>query len=280
MPGAHESSVFSLDWHPLGHILASGSNDHTTRFWTRNRPGDAMNEHDAEIGEGGAATDTGSRANGGGNLGLMPSLPGLMGAGYSTRTSTTFRPQDEHRGLVRSSQRTDENFGGNTRSQYGQNQNTGRAGFGYPNNANQNGSNMGQMYRQQGGFVPNQERQQGGYQPPNQQHPHPQERMQRSHPVPSNSNERQQQFQPNNRAGFNPPQYDVTNGNRDFHQMEQIGDGNKTSFSANPAGNTHQPREERNAQFENPNRAHIVDSRNHALQPMERLGYGQGQMRR
>ena len=41
---AHESSVFSLDWHPLGHILASGSNDHTTRFWTRNRPGDAMND--------------------------------------------------------------------------------------------------------------------------------------------------------------------------------------------------------------------------------------------
>ncbi|KAJ3269555.1 hypothetical protein HDV01_001317 [Terramyces sp. JEL0728] len=41
---AHESSIFSLDWHPLGHLLASGSNDHTTKFWTRNRPGDLMND--------------------------------------------------------------------------------------------------------------------------------------------------------------------------------------------------------------------------------------------
>ncbi|KAI8904874.1 WD40-repeat-containing domain protein [Gorgonomyces haynaldii] len=44
MENAHESSVFSIDWHPLGHILATGSNDHTTRFWTRNRPGEAMND--------------------------------------------------------------------------------------------------------------------------------------------------------------------------------------------------------------------------------------------
>ncbi|KAJ3023992.1 WD repeat-containing protein 33 [Thoreauomyces humboldtii] len=44
MEGAHESSIFALDWHPMGHILVSGSNDHTTRFWTRNRPGDAMSD--------------------------------------------------------------------------------------------------------------------------------------------------------------------------------------------------------------------------------------------
>ncbi|CAO3664214.1 unnamed protein product [Rhizopus microsporus] len=37
---AHESNVWSLDWHPVGHILVSGSNDHTTRFWTRPRPGE------------------------------------------------------------------------------------------------------------------------------------------------------------------------------------------------------------------------------------------------
>ena len=36
---AHDSNVWSLAFHPLGHVLASGSNDHTTRFWSRNRPG-------------------------------------------------------------------------------------------------------------------------------------------------------------------------------------------------------------------------------------------------
>ncbi|KAF2191496.1 WD40 repeat-like protein [Zopfia rhizophila CBS 207.26] len=38
---AHDFTVWALDWHPLGHILASGSNDRVTRFWTRPRPGDS-----------------------------------------------------------------------------------------------------------------------------------------------------------------------------------------------------------------------------------------------
>jgi polyadenylation factor subunit 2 len=42
MIGAHENSVWDLAWHPVGHILASGSNDHTTKFWCRQRPGDPM----------------------------------------------------------------------------------------------------------------------------------------------------------------------------------------------------------------------------------------------
>lgn len=37
---AHDFAIWSLDWHPLGHILASGSNDRATRFWSRPRPGD------------------------------------------------------------------------------------------------------------------------------------------------------------------------------------------------------------------------------------------------
>jgi len=41
---AHDSIVWTLDWHPLGHILCSGSNDHTSKFWTRNRPGDKMRD--------------------------------------------------------------------------------------------------------------------------------------------------------------------------------------------------------------------------------------------
>ncbi|PVU94222.1 hypothetical protein BB561_002723 [Smittium simulii] len=41
---AHESYVWSIDWHPVGHLLASGSNDHTTRFWARSRPGDYLKQ--------------------------------------------------------------------------------------------------------------------------------------------------------------------------------------------------------------------------------------------
>ncbi|KAL8783166.1 MAG: hypothetical protein Q9195_009466 [Heterodermia aff. obscurata] len=56
IPHAHDYSVWSLDWHPLGHILASGSNDRATRFWTRARPGEVecfndryhLGEKDAE----------------------------------------------------------------------------------------------------------------------------------------------------------------------------------------------------------------------------------------
>ncbi|KAL7060334.1 hypothetical protein AAHC03_09570 [Spirometra sp. Aus1] len=41
---AHESMIWSLAWHPLGHILVSGANDFATKFWTRNRPGDILKE--------------------------------------------------------------------------------------------------------------------------------------------------------------------------------------------------------------------------------------------
>ncbi|UYV76950.1 WDR33 [Cordylochernes scorpioides] len=44
MEQAHDSCVWSISWHPLGHILCSGSNDHTSKFWTRNRPGDRMRD--------------------------------------------------------------------------------------------------------------------------------------------------------------------------------------------------------------------------------------------
>jgi hypothetical protein len=38
--GAHEGPIWSLAWHPLGHLLVSGSHDYSTRFWSRARPGD------------------------------------------------------------------------------------------------------------------------------------------------------------------------------------------------------------------------------------------------
>lgn len=37
---AHDGPVWSLDYHPLGHLLASSSNDKTTRIWSRARPSD------------------------------------------------------------------------------------------------------------------------------------------------------------------------------------------------------------------------------------------------
>jgi len=34
----------SLAWHPLGHVLASGSNDNATKFWSRSKPGDTLDD--------------------------------------------------------------------------------------------------------------------------------------------------------------------------------------------------------------------------------------------
>lgn len=42
LEGAHDGIVWSLDWHPLGHVLVSGSADCSARFWTRHRPGDSL----------------------------------------------------------------------------------------------------------------------------------------------------------------------------------------------------------------------------------------------
>lgn len=68
MEEAHDGMVWDLSWHPLGHMLVSGSNDRSTyvlvffcwlnentifksnliirRFWTRNRPGDTVDKND------------------------------------------------------------------------------------------------------------------------------------------------------------------------------------------------------------------------------------------
>lgn len=35
MEMAHEGMIWSLAWHPLGHILCSGSNDHTRYIHTQ-----------------------------------------------------------------------------------------------------------------------------------------------------------------------------------------------------------------------------------------------------
>jgi polyadenylation factor subunit 2 len=38
---AHDSNICAPMLHPLGHLLVSASNDHTARFWARERRGDA-----------------------------------------------------------------------------------------------------------------------------------------------------------------------------------------------------------------------------------------------
>lgn len=52
VPYAHQGSVWTLAWHPAGHLLVSGSSDATTKFWCRARPGDPfMAQQEAERAE-------------------------------------------------------------------------------------------------------------------------------------------------------------------------------------------------------------------------------------
>ncbi|GAO50856.1 hypothetical protein G7K_4975-t1 [Saitoella complicata NRRL Y-17804] len=63
IPFAHESSVWSLQYHPQGHILCSGSNDRATRFWARPRPGDESGFQDRyHVGEEAAEANGYGRA--------------------------------------------------------------------------------------------------------------------------------------------------------------------------------------------------------------------------
>ncbi|VDM67529.1 unnamed protein product, partial [Strongylus vulgaris] len=41
---AHDQAVWAMKFHPMGHILATGSNDNNTKFWARNRPGDTQED--------------------------------------------------------------------------------------------------------------------------------------------------------------------------------------------------------------------------------------------
>ncbi|GAB6019765.1 WD repeat-containing protein 33 [Chamberlinius hualienensis] len=74
MEQAHDSIVWALDWHPLGHILCSGSNDHTCKFWTRNRPGDKMRDkYNLNILPGGKDEEAAEYDD----VVTVPSIPGM-----------------------------------------------------------------------------------------------------------------------------------------------------------------------------------------------------------
>ncbi|OMJ12021.1 pre-mRNA 3' end processing protein WDR33 [Smittium culicis] len=78
IPTAHESYVWSIDWHPIGHLLASGSNDHTTRFWARSRPGDCLEKTE---------------------LGVKPPLPpGAINASSLLHSSSSSKTMQGHCG--------------------------------------------------------------------------------------------------------------------------------------------------------------------------------------
>ncbi len=42
VPFAHDMAIWDLQWHPAGHMLATGSNDRQTKFWARNRFGSSQ----------------------------------------------------------------------------------------------------------------------------------------------------------------------------------------------------------------------------------------------
>ena len=46
IPHAHDLAIWSMQYHPLGHVLCTGSNDRATRFWARPRPDDPTFEKD------------------------------------------------------------------------------------------------------------------------------------------------------------------------------------------------------------------------------------------
>ena len=39
IPYAHDMAIWDLQWHPAGHMLATASNDHQTKFWAQNQLG-------------------------------------------------------------------------------------------------------------------------------------------------------------------------------------------------------------------------------------------------
>lgn len=112
VPHAHDMAIWDMDWHPLGHILATGSNDKVTRFWTRPRPGEITYLNDRyHIGQEAAeAQGTWSRRDGQRQLQdqemqeledeaeglvdqqmpaakpMMPGLPGMMNSHDGTST--------------------------------------------------------------------------------------------------------------------------------------------------------------------------------------------------
>lgn len=88
---AHDNSVWDLAWHPIGYILCSGGNDHATKFWCRNRPGDAARDKfniGANRGYGEQNPAVGGRMQGQFPMPVPPTIPGPFGAGLTRNEGT------------------------------------------------------------------------------------------------------------------------------------------------------------------------------------------------
>lgn len=100
---AHEMAVWSLDYHPLGHLLVSGANDKTTRIWARGRPGDNLGYADWYHTAPEAAAAAGILPPGGGNYPMMQQHGGYGATGPPGANKNQFAPGDDGRSGTASS---------------------------------------------------------------------------------------------------------------------------------------------------------------------------------
>ncbi len=86
--GAHEGGLSTMAWHPLGHMLATGSNDLTIRFWTSSKASSGRQRQQARSN---AAVPEGETLpfHDGKRVGIRHLLSKLTHLGRGRRTSTT-----------------------------------------------------------------------------------------------------------------------------------------------------------------------------------------------
>ncbi|KAL2321241.1 hypothetical protein Fmac_030210 [Flemingia macrophylla] len=87
---AHDNNVWDLAWHPIGYLLCSGSSDHTTKFWCRNRPGDTARDR-FNTGMQGYADQNPIAGRVGGNFSIAegPTTPGPFAPGLTRNEGGT-----------------------------------------------------------------------------------------------------------------------------------------------------------------------------------------------
>ena len=143
VPNAHDGAIWTIAWHPLGHVMCTGSNDNTAKFWCRQRIGEALNMNtgtrmetmDAILGSMNHVAAAGVDADRKRNLGAtgMPGfgngMSGGMGGGNDTRNamsgssrilahSNAFKGSSMHTGNHRASgDMTQQNMHGTNRQE-------------------------------------------------------------------------------------------------------------------------------------------------------------------